>query len=295
MPTTSWLTPTFISHLEALQLSIKWVRAGNKLGGRFSINRRGSSVEFADYTPYCAGDDIRTIDWNLYARLDRLFVKTYKEEIALSVELIIDATASMGLPTTEKFERAKQLAISLGYVGLTGRHHVRISWVKSGRIVATPWFHRRHDLFRMAEQVEGGRLEGQIELSEWMQRAAITLRMHGGQVILLTDGMVRPADFFRALHVLMMRNCEIKVIQILTPQELHPTKLFRGGTLVDVETGRTHQLAYGAAELDRAMAEHNELLAQFCKRHGIAFAQHQLDESLESFVTKILPVRGFLV
>ncbi|MGH2669327.1 MAG: DUF58 domain-containing protein, partial [bacterium] len=115
---TAWLTPAFISRLEALQISVKWVRAGNQLGGRFPINRRGSSVEFADYAAYCAGDDIRAIDWNLYARLDRLFVKTYKEEIVLSVELLVDATPSMGLPSPEKFERAKRLAVSLGYVGL---------------------------------------------------------------------------------------------------------------------------------------------------------------------------------
>ncbi len=294
MPTTTWLTPHFISRLEALQLSIRWVRAGSALGGRFPINRRGASVEFADYAAYCAGDDIRAIDWNLYARLDRLFIKTYKEEIALSVELIVDATASMGLPTPEKFERATQLAVSLGYIGLAGQHHVRLSWVGPGRPTASPWFHQRSDLFRMAEQTSPAHLGGQIPLSDWMRRASIALRMHGGQAILITDGMVRPADFFQAMHLLMVRNIEVKVIQVLTPEELSPAKLVRGGVLVDVETGMTHQLAYSPAELDRAVAEHNELLVRFCKRHGIPFAQHRLDDSLESFMTTTLPLRGFL-
>jgi uncharacterized protein (DUF58 family) len=294
MATTNWLTPELIGRLEALELSVKWVRAGTKLGGRFPINRRGSSVEFADYSAYCPGDDIRAIDWNLYARLDRLFVKTYKEEVALSVELIVDATASMGLPMAEKFERAKQLAVSLGYIGLTERHHMRLSWLKPGRIMSSPWFHQRSDLFQMANLAASAPLEGQTSMADWMQRAAIALRIHGGQAILITDGMVQPADLFRALHVLMVRNLEIKVIQVLTPQELHPARLFRGGMLIDVETGMTHQLAYSPAELDRAVAEHNELLARFCKRRGIPFAQHRLDESLESFITKTLPVHGFL-
>ena len=294
MPAPQWLTPTFISHLEALQLSVKWVRAGNKLGGRFPINRRGSSVEFADYAAYCAGDDIRAIDWNLYARLDRLFVKTYKEEIELTVELIVDATSSMGLPTPEKFERARRLAISLGYVGLSEGHHVRLSWLKPGPFSASPWFHQRSDLMRMAELAESTRLGGQIAFEEWLRRAAIALRIHGGQAILITDGMVRPAEFFRALHVLMVRNLEIKVIQVLSAAELHPAQLFRSGLLVDVETGQTHQLAYSPVELERAVAQHNELLVRFCKRHGIPFAQHRLDESLESFIIKTLPVRGFL-
>ena len=293
MPAT-WLTPALLSRLEALQLSIRWVRAGNRLGGRFPINRRGSSVEFADHSPYYAGDDIRAIDWNLYARLDRLFVKTYKEEIELTVELIVDATSSMGLPAPEKFLRANQLAVCLGYIGLCGRHHVRLSWLKPGRLAASPWFHHRSDLVPMAQQTEAASLGGPIGYAEWMTRAAAALRLRGGQAILITDGMVRPADFFKALHALMVRNLELKVIQLLTPQELHPAKLMRGGLLVDVETGSTHQLAYSAAELDRAVAEHNEQLVRFCKRHGIPFARHVLDEPLESFIMKTLPLRGFL-
>ena len=290
----SWLTPKFISRLEALQLSVKWVRAGHRLGGRFPINRRGSSVEFADYAAYAPGDDIRAIDWNLYARLDKLFVKTYKEEIALAVELFVDATASMGLPTLEKFERAKRLAVSLGYVALAGGHHVRLSWIRAGRPAAAPWLHQRNDLFRLAELAAPAAVEGRALMADWMERAAVALRIHGGQAIVITDGMTRPADFFRALHVLMVRNLEIKVIQVLSPQELHPSRLLKGGVVVDAETGNTHELAYSAAELERAVAEHNDTLVRFCKRHGILFARHRLDEPLEPFVTKTLPSLGFL-
>ena len=289
-----WLTPQFIGRLEARQLAVTWVRAGHKLGGRFSINRRGSSIEFADYSAYSPGDDIRAIDWNLYARLDKLFVKTYKEEVALTVELIVDATASMGLPTPEKFERAQRLAVSLGYIGLTEHHHMRLSWVAPGRLRFSPWFHQRSDLWPMADGAAAVAPGGRTLLAEWVRRAAITLRMRGGQAILITDGMTEPADFFQALHGLTVRNLEVKVIQVLTPQELQPARLARGGLLVDTETGRTHQLAYSAGELARAVAEHNELLARFCKRHGIPFVRHRLDEPLDAFITKTLPVHGFL-
>lgn len=290
----SWLTPQFIGRLEALQLSVKWVRAGHRLGGRFPINRRGSSVEFADYAAYAPGDDIRSIDWNLYARLDKLFVKTYREEIALTVELFVDATASMGLPTPEKFERAKRLAVSLGYIALADGHHVRLSWIRGGRLTVGPSLHQRNDLFRLADLAAPAGVAGQTLLADWMERAAVALRLHGGQAILITDGMTRPADFFRALHVLMVRNLEIKVIQVLSPQELHPSRLMRGGVVVDSETGTTHELAYSSAELERAVAEHNETLVRFCKRHGILFARHRLDEPLDTFVTKSLPALGFL-
>lgn len=146
----------------------------------------------------------------------------------------------------------------------------------------------------MAGAADAAVLGGPVALAEWVRRAAISLRMHGGQAIVVTDGMVRPAEFFQALHLLAIRNLEVKVIQVISPQELHPAQLSRAGMVVDAETGDTHQLAYSTAELEQAVTGHNELLARFCKRHGIAFAQHRLDESLASFVTNVLPHRGFL-
>ena len=290
----TWLTSQHISRLEALELSVRSVRTGHQLGGRFAINRRGTSMEFADYVPYAPGDDIRAIDWNLYARLDRLFVKTYKEEIALSVEVLVDATPSMGLPTREKFERAVQIAVSVGYVALADGHHVRLSWVRAGRVTVSPWFHQRGDLMRMAKHAGAMRAGGSIPLDVWMQRAVLACRMRGGQALLVTDGMARPAEFFRALHILRMRHLEAKVIQVLTAQELQPARLFQGGVLVDAESGATQQLAYSPAELAQAMTDHQERLARFCKRRGIPFVLHRLDESLDAFMTQTLPAHGIL-
>jgi uncharacterized protein (DUF58 family) len=295
MAIAPWFSSELIRRLEALELAVRWVRAGSRTGGRFPINRRGTSIEFADYSPYTAGDDIRAIDWNLYARLDRLYVRTYKEEIALSVELIVDATPSMGLPVLDKFTRAQRLAVCLGYIALADRHHVRLSWIKPGVLTGGGWWTQRNDLPRMLHAVERGKTGRQILLAEWMRRAAITLKIRGGQAIVITDGMSRPADFFRAMHLLLVRHVEIKVIQVLTPQELRPARPFQTGSVVDAETGLETQLAYGADELARAVAEHNETLARFCKKHGIAFVQHRTDEPMESFLTKVLPRRGVLI
>ncbi len=294
MPSTTWLTPALVSRLEALRLSVSAARAGAKLGGRFAVNRRGSSIEFADHAPYYPGDDIRAIDWSLYARLERFFVKTYKEEIELSVELLIDASASMGLPSAEKFTQAKRLAVCLGYIALAARHHVRVSWIRPDPISATRWFHKRSDLVPLLEAVEPAVVGGPVALEEWTRRAASVLRMRGGQGLLLTDGMVRPAELFRATQWLRSRHVDLRLIQLLTPQELHPDRLSREGWVVDVETGARQQLGYSAAQLVRAVAEHNELLARYCKREGMAFAQYRLDESLETFLFRTLPRYGFL-
>ena len=280
--------------LDTLRLTIRRVQWGRHFGGPFVISRRGSSLEFADYSAYTPGDDIRFIDWNLYARSDRLFVKTYHEEVELSVELLIDATTSMGLPTTEKFERAIQLGLCLAHVGVMGRHHVRLSWITDGPPQATPWASRRTGITRLAEACASVTPSTTVTLSAWMQRAVGALRVRGGQVILLSDCLYRLPDWFRAITLLLNRHVEVKVIQLLTPRELDPARLFRGGVVVDSETGLTHELAYRPEELARAMEEHTEQLVRFCKRHGVLFLQHRLDESLEVCVLKTLPARGFL-
>ncbi len=294
MPAITQLEPALLSRLDALRLAARRIQWGSRLGGRFAINRRGSSIEFADYAQYTPGDDIRTIDWNLYARLDRLFVKLFKEEIELSVEIAIDASASMALPTEQKFFRAVHLGLCLAYIGLASRHQVRMSWLRPGMPTATSWCTRRSAFDRLETAAGDVVPAGQVAIAEWVRRAVAVLQMHGGQLLLISDCLAPPAEWFKALHLLMTKRLEIRVIQILSPEELQPSRLFQGGVVVDSETGRTHELNYPSEELARAIGEHNECLDRFCKRHGILFVQHRLDESLERFVLKTLTTRGFL-
>ena len=163
-----------------------------------------------------------------------------------------------------------------------------------GRIVSSRWFRQRGDLWSLVEAGSTAHPAGQLNLAAWTQRAAAQLRMRGGQVLLITDGMVRPAEFFRAAHLLLMRHLELRVIQVLSQDELQPGRAFRGGLLVDTETGATHQLGYSAEELARAVAQHNEQLMRFCKRRGIPFARCLIEEPLDACLFQTLPARGFL-
>jgi hypothetical protein len=167
-----------------------------------------------------------------------------------------------------------------------------MSWVKPGRLLTTSWGIHRTDLARLTKRAEGIVAEGHVGFGEWMRKASTALRMRGGQALVISDGMVRPADWFEALHVLMMRHLEVKAIQVLSPEELAPSRVFRRSVLVDSETGFTHELAYSPLELARAVIEHNEQLARFCKRNGVPFAQARLDEPLEHFLLKTLPAHG---
>src|SRR5215210_7780801 len=119
-------TPKFLGQLEALRLRTRKESLGSQPGG-YSSPRRGMSLEFADYRRYAPGDDLRYLDWGIYARTDRLYVKIFREEVDLFVYVFIDASASMTFPSkAEKFSPASHIAAALSYIVLANHDHVRL-------------------------------------------------------------------------------------------------------------------------------------------------------------------------
>src|SRR5256712_7701263 len=121
----SLLTPDLLRRLEQFQLLARR-RAKSSLKGERRSKARGQSVEFADYRNYVAGDDFRYLDWNLYGRLDRLFLKLYEEERELPVTVFLDASESMTFGEPRKFDFARQVAAAVGYVALCGFDRVSV-------------------------------------------------------------------------------------------------------------------------------------------------------------------------
>src|SRR6266545_5240570 len=123
--TSSLLTPELLARLERLELVTRKIFRGRMKGERRS-KRKGQSVEFADYRNYVAGDDLRYLDWNLYGRLEKLFLKLYEEERELPVRIFLDASESMSFGEPRKFDFARQIAAAIGYVALCGFDRVSV-------------------------------------------------------------------------------------------------------------------------------------------------------------------------
>ncbi len=124
------LDPRLAAALESLDVKTRKRFAGRLMGERRS-KQRGRSVEFEDYRPYVAGDDLRHIDWNVFARLDRFFIKVFEEEQDLAVHLVIDASASMRAGQPQKLLAAKRIAMAMGYLSLVSQNRV-VAWVFDG-------------------------------------------------------------------------------------------------------------------------------------------------------------------
>ncbi|MGH2386383.1 MAG: DUF58 domain-containing protein, partial [Candidatus Limnocylindria bacterium] len=153
---------TFLRRLEQLELASRRMTAGRMKGERRSV-RRGQSVEFADYRNYTAGDDLRQLDWNAYARLEKLFVKLFVEEEDVTVHILVDASRSMDYGEPNKLDAARRAAAALGYLGLASMDRVSAAFLGDG--IATgmrPMRGKRRalELFRFLSEPRAERLTG---------------------------------------------------------------------------------------------------------------------------------------
>src|SRR5438270_4731016 len=146
--TTALLDPEFLHKLEQLELVSKKIFVGRMKGERKS-KRRGSSVEFADHRQYSVGDDLRHIDWNVYGRLDRLFLKLFLEEEDLHFYTLLDASLSMDFGDPTKLQYAKQVAAALAFIGLVNHDRVVLEPVSTDLDRGMPSVRGRSQMWRV--------------------------------------------------------------------------------------------------------------------------------------------------
>jgi uncharacterized protein (DUF58 family) len=237
---------SFLRQLERLLVLMRAPVRGGLKGGRRSV-KRGQSVEFADYRDYALGDDLRQLDWNVYARLERLFVKLFIEEEDVTVTLLVDASASMAAGRPAKLLFAKRAAAALGYIGLASEDRVTVSAL-AGRIARRRAAMRGSGrIFRLLSDLSAIEpADGPTDLVAAARHAAAQL--HGRGVVILFSDLLDPAAD-RIIRELAATGSELIVMHVLSPDELDPA--MEGDLrLVDVETGDGIDVTVDLATLD---------------------------------------------
>lgn len=289
-------TPKFLSQLETLRLRTRKEFLGGRSGG-YASPRRGTSLEFADYRRYAPGDDLRYIDWGIYARSDRLYIKLFREEVDLFVYVFIDASASMGFPSIrEKFLPASHIAAALSYVVLANHDHVKVHLLggSSGGSSASPFYRGRR---RMVDCVKfagsatpGGAVDMAASLAQHLQK----LR-RPGKAILISDFLMPAATYQNGLNLLRAFNLDIAVIQVLTRPEIEPPFDAGGVNLVDSETNAEINLQWdkrASQNYQARLAQHNSEIRSFCHQSAIHYSLHVTDRDFADFVFATLPAIG---
>jgi Protein of unknown function DUF58 len=317
-----------ISKLDPLDLRSRKVFFG-KLKGERRSKKRGQSVEFADHRPYVSGDDLRHIDWNIFGRLDKLFLKLFLEEEDLSLHIVLDASASSDCGEPNKFLFMQKAAMALGYVGLVNLNRVACtsmggmvvspvavgaaageatgpgeSATTSGREVGPSSLHfvrdlrgkrRVHDLARFLISLSPG---GGLDFRSAAERIALSRRGKGIMIIF--------SDFFfkegyeQGLKLLVSRGYDVYCIQVLSPQEVDPagpSGLLGDLRLKDVEDADIADVTVSAPLLKKYkanLAAYCSQLKEFCLRRDMNLITLRSDTPVETLVLDYLRKKGVI-
>ena len=287
MPATTrvgFFTAEFLAKLERLSLLSKRTFRGSVKGERRSP-RRGQSVEFADYRQYGIGDDLRYVDWNIYARSDRLHVKLFVDEEDLRLHLLVDASASMdfGAPMT-KLAWAVRLAAALGFVGLAGFERVGVGVLRERVAEGFPSARGRAQIQPMLDFLATVRPGGGTGLNEGLVDYAKRAR-EAGVAILISD-LLDPTGWETGVRALLERRFEVHVVHLLSPEELNP-ELTGDLRLLDSESGETRDLSIDGDAMRAYRERLREFLAHaeaFCLAREVDYYRVASDTSVEEVV-----------
>jgi uncharacterized protein (DUF58 family) len=291
--------PAFLSKLHRFRLRVRH-SASRRTGNTsmpFAVQSDG--MELANHKSYTPGDDLRHFDWNAYGRLDQKLIKTFRAEREAPLHLIIDTSASMGVPAADgKLEFAAALAAGLAYVSL--RQHdpvqlVALARERRGGSLA-PLFRHPQRLPDLQAILATLRPSGTTILEEGIAAYLRTTRLPG-IVIVLSDFLVRPPVYEGALGRLRERGYSVAALRVIGPGERDPRDLPRRVRIRDAETGcerlvdldLAHRQRYAAA-LEGQLAD----LKTWCDRHLVTYALVDTALGLEACLLREMPRAGLL-
>ena len=287
------LDPAFMARLDSLDILSRKILQG-KLQGERRSKRQGQSVEFADHRPYVSGDDLRYVDWNIYGRLEQLFLKLFLEEQDLTVHILIDSSSSMGMGDPPKDRFTRKLAAALGYISLVNNNRVTLSLFADGIRGQLANMRGRNYISQMADFLLSAESEGTSQFSQ-VCRKVVGGRVGSGIMIILSDFFFKE-DYVEGLRQMMGRRYDLYAIQVLSPQEISP-EISGDLKLVDIEDADTAEITLTGGLLKyykRALDAYCNELKAFCNRRGAGYVLANSADSVESLVLNYLRRLGML-
>lgn len=295
----TYLNDAFFSRLEALALELRADLRGF-FGGKHLVKTYGQTVEFADYREYMLGDDIRRIDWNLYSRFEKFFLKLFTDERQMHTQIFLDCSASMGKDMPTKAGYAIGIAAALGYLSVHNMDKVSFKLVKGdasddkfGTLVGKKAF------FDAISQFDTLQFEGESDIG----RAIINTPNLGtgdGLTVIISDFFTN-SDWKKAVDYLCYKKKQVLLIQLLTPDEIDPAYSGRMN-LIDTEAmgledpknmririTKSNLLAY-----EEALRDLTSDIATFCRSRGVDYIPLSTDAPLEKMLFKELLKVGIM-
>ena len=293
-PVESFIDAEFLSRLEKFRIATKRkVRKGPQRGEHPSW-QTGEGLEFLDYRTYHPGDDLRYVDWSVYGRLDKLFIKLFHAEENQTVHLLLDISRSMAFGTPPKHIRAKQIAAAVSYICLSNMDKIGLAAFGdtiSHQRSSCRGKRRYPEILRFLLSLEP---TGETRLNTCLTDFAATRRGEG--VVIIISDMFDPTGYREGLLALTYRKFDIHLVHVLDHEER-----FWSNTghflLTDMETGEEKAISLGSGLLAgyrNAVAAYLANLQEVCRQYGIQYYLHDTRMPFEEFLIKYL-TKGSMV
>ena len=286
------LTPDFLRKIEQLSLVAKRVFPGRMKGERRST-KRGASVEFADYRNYTIGDDFRRVDWNVYARLEKLFLKLFVEEEDLHVYVLLDTSKSMDFGSPRKLLYAKRIAAALSYIALANLDRVGLAALSGTQAMTLTPKRGKQAAFGVFEWLKSVEPSGQTSLADALRDFSLRTTQPG-LVMVISDFFDK--DYQQGISALLSRKFEVTLLHVLDQEEVEPSTV-GDLLLVDSETDERREVTITQTLLRRykqRLAEFCGGIEGFCTRYGCNYVRVTNQSPFEELILGYLRRRGAL-
>ena len=287
-------TAHFLARLEELRIRTRRQYAGMGKGAHLSP-KRGSSLEFNDYRHYAPGDDFRHIDWGLYGRTDKYYIKLFKEEEDLLTYIFLDASASMTYPAGDrKFEYAVATALALAYVALGSGDRVMIRVLGGSGGLAPAFVHGRHRIVELARKLREVSPGGQYDFAQVLAREMLSIR-RAGKVFVISDFLMMLNSVTKGLGLFLAASMDLTAVQILGGRELKGHGLDGDVEVIDAESGERVRVAIGVHEREQyqeTMMRLTREIRSFCLKRGLHYSLYVTDREFQAFFLRAVAELG---
>lgn len=259
-----------------------------QLRGEHTTPRRGRGLEFADFRRYGAGDDFRHIDWNIFSRLDRLFVKLYASEEDITLHVLVDASASMDFGQPMKFDHARRIAAALACIGLNNLDRVSLTAFAEGLGASLPGLRTRRHVASLLAFLRDLPCAGATRYAASLRDFAA--RARSPAVVVVISDLLAGEDLDDGIDALRARGHDVALVQLLAEEEIAPP-LDGPLRLVDAEDGAALRVSVDAplrALYQRRLARRLERIEHDCRRRGVEYVRASTAIAFEDVVLKYL-------
>jgi uncharacterized protein (DUF58 family) len=287
------LNPEFLRRLARLKIETRMILGGVMKGEKRS-RKYGTSVEFADYRDYHRGDDLRYLDWNIYARLERFFLKLFQEEEDLTVHILVDLSKSMDNGDPSKALYAKQLAAALSYIGLTNMDRLSVTIFSDHLVKSSQLIRGRPNLATVIDILNDVDTGDKTDFESSMKSFSLRHRSRG--LVFVISDFLDPIHVKEGIKRLLHNKHDLLLLQVLDKTEIDPD--LRGDwALTDSETGDVVEISVSPrliTDYKRRMLTYLEDLRSFARKLGVGYVLTTTDHPVEDFILKELVLTGFV-